>query len=73
MTETRAAYSTNGHPAPNSMTLLEAAEVQHEIIYALIRLLAEVGVTVSEHLPMALPDILRAKAVIDAAREEGLQ
>lgn len=73
MTESRAVYNTNGHPARKGMTLLEAAEAQHEIIYALIRLLTEVGVTVSEHLPMALPDILRAKAVIDAAREEGLQ
>lgn len=70
MTESRAAYSTNGHPAPNSMTLLEAAEAQHEIIYALIRLLTEAGVKVSEHLPMALPEILRAKAAIDAAQGE---
>ena len=70
MTEKRAVNSTNGHPKVPRMTLLEAAEAQHEIIYALIRLLAEVGVTVSEHLPMALPDILRAKAVIDAAQGE---
>jgi hypothetical protein len=70
MSESRAAYNKNGHPAPNSMTLLEAAEAQHEIIYALIRLLAEVGVTVSDLLPMALPEILRAKAAIDAAQGE---
>lgn len=73
MSEKRAAYSTNGHPAPNSMTLLEAAEVQHEIIYALIRLLAETGVKVGHELPSILAEIVRAKAGIDAAREEGVQ
>lgn len=70
MTETRAAYSTNGHPKVPRMTLLEAAAAQHEIIYALVRLLAETGVKVGDELPSILAEIVRAKAVIDAAREE---
>lgn len=73
MSETRAVYNTNGHPKVPRMTLLEAAEAQHEIIYALIRLLAETGVKVSNELPTILAEIVRAKAAIDAAREEGVQ
>lgn len=70
MSETRAVYNTNGHPKVPRFTLLEAAESQHEIIYALIRLLAKTDVKVCDELPTLLAEIVRAKAAVDAAREE---
>lgn len=70
MTEAPAVYHTNGHVKPKGMTLLEAAEAQHEIIYALVRLLAEAGVKVGNEFPAILAEIVRAKAAIDAAQKE---
>lgn len=70
MSETRAVYNTNGHPKAPRMTLLKAAEAQHEIIYALLRRMAEAGVKVGDELPTILADIVRAKAAIDAAQKE---